>query len=395
MMGQVKTVETTSDPEMERVHRLHRHAPVIDSMIMMDDLYFFTDDMLALAVDMDKRGLSPREIFDEIHRQRTEALIGRPDLRRACRAHFEKAGVTAISITLGDLTEQAPGPKTAVHDLASWTRRFDECEDLFVKVKRTEDIRLAHRTGRVGIILNFQNLAYIEGDLDKLTLFHALGIRIAQPTYNNQNLLGSGCTERVDSGLSYFGVDVIHRMNELGIAVDLSHSGPATTADAISVSRRPVICSHVGVRALTDNPRNKTDDQLRAVAATGGYIGICTLPLFLAPRGRARLEDFLNHLEHAIEVVGVDHVGIGTDWLGSDVPPGLQAILDKATDSAGLGLRGDPEFAYSMSMKVEGAEGWSDWPNLTRGMVARGYSDSDIQKILGGNFLRVMDAIWE
>jgi membrane dipeptidase len=188
-------------------------------------------------------------------------------------------------------------------------------------------------------------------------MFYSLGIRIAQPTYNNQNLLGSGCTERVDGGLSYFGIDVIHRMNELGMAVDLSHAGPATTADAISVSRRPVICSQVGIRALTDNPRNKTDDQLRAVADTGGYIGICTLPLFLAAGGRARLDDFLDHLEHAMEVVGVDQVGVGTDWSGSDVPPELQAILNRASSAPGLGLRGDPAFVYDFSMTLEGAEG--------------------------------------
>jgi membrane dipeptidase len=282
-----------------------------------------------------------------------------------------------------------------VRDLARWIRRFDECEDLFVKVKRTADVRLAHRSERVGIILNFQDLAYLAGDLDNLNVFGSLGIRIAQPTYNNQNLLGSGCTERVDGGRSYFGIDVYPPHERTRDAIDLSHAGSATTADAISVSRRPVICSHVGVRALTDNPRNKTDDQLRAVADTGGYIGGCTLPLFLAVGGLARLDDFLDHLEHTIEVVGVDQVGVGTDWSGSDVPPELQAILNRASSAPGLGLRGDPAFVYDFSMTVEGAEGWSDWPNLTRGMIARGYCDGDIQKLLGENLLRVMDTIWD
>lgn len=384
---------TTGGPEMERAQRLHRGTPVVDSMI--EEPFFFTEEMLSHARDLDERGFTPHEIVEEILQQRTEALVGRPDLRQEYRAIFEKAGVTAISLTVGDLTQQSPGPEKVLRDLGRWTRRFDECDDLFVKVTHAEDVRLAHRTGRIGIILNFQDLAYLEGDLDKLYLFHSLGVRIAQPTYNNQNLLGAGCTERVDGGLSYFGVDVIHRMNELGMAVDLSHSGPVTTADAISASRQPVIYSHAGVRALTDNPRNKTDDQLRAVADTGGYIGICTLPLFLAAGGRAHLNDFLDHLEHAIEVVGVEQVGVGTDWSGSEVPPEIRAIMDKASDSPGLGLRGDSEYTYDFSMKVEGAESWSDWRNLTAGMVARGYGDADIQKILGENFLRVMDSIWD
>ena len=377
--------------QRERVARLHREAVVVDSLI--EEPYFFTDEMLALAREMHDGGLPNDAVLVEMERQRSHVLVGSPGLRPAYRAIFEKAGVTAISVTLGETGRKVASFENAVRDLGRWTYRFDECSDLFIKVKRTEDIRVAHRTGRIGIILNFQNLTHIEDDLDNLELFHCLGIRIAQLTYNSQNLLGSGCTERVDGGLSQFGVDAVRRMNELGMAVDLSHSGPATTAGAIAVSRLPVICSHIGVVALSDHPRNKTDDQLRAIADTGGYVGICTVPQFVARGRRATLDDVLDHLEHAIGVAGVEHVGIGTDWPGSDMPPLIRSMMNKEGERPEFGFH-DPDTRFDHTSFVEKLEAWSDWRNLTAGMVGRGYSDADIRQLLGENFMRVMDMIW-
>ncbi|HAZ32021.1 MAG TPA: dipeptidase, partial [Dehalococcoidia bacterium] len=246
-----------------------------------------------------------------------------------------------------------------------------------------KDIEQAKEEGRRAVILNFQNTTHMGTDLDKLGFFYDLGVRIIQLTYNMRNFVGDGCTERTDCGLSNFGIQVVKRMNELGILVDLSHCGHKTTMDAIEISIRPVAFTHAFCRKLRQHDRGKTDEELKALAEKGGYCGIVVVPFFLAKESPS-LDHFLDHLEHAIELMGIDKVGVGTDW-GVVYPEPLRARLNEEVKR--IGFR--EEHNVDWGAVTEGFNDWRDWPNITYGLVSRGYSDEEIKGILGGNFLNI------
>jgi membrane dipeptidase len=231
----------------------------------------------------------------------------------------------------------------------------------------------------------------IARNLKTLDNAYERGLRSLMLTYNRMDHVGVGCMERVDGGLSMYGVDLVARCNELGIIVDTSHCGPLTTLDACRHSKKPVSANHTGARNLYDHPRCKSDDVLRAVADTGGIIGIFAVPHFLSPSGDSSIELMLDHIDYVSTLVGVEHVGIGTDW------------PMQAPDSVLLATFGNPahiaQFASSPSkyrrdvtQRLIGFEDIRDLPNLTRGLVKRGYSDGEIRSILGENALRVFEA---
>jgi membrane dipeptidase len=248
--------------------------------------------------------------------------------------------------------------------------------------KNASEIIDAKKEGKIAILFAFQNTAPVENDLNLLYVFRQLGVTTMQITYNERNLAGDGCTERTDCGLSDFGVDMIKEMNRLKIAIDLSHVGRTTTKDVLAVTKAPVFCTHAGAYQITPNPRNKTDEELRAIARTGGLVGGLSLGAFLSknPQDKITIEDFLNHIDHFVKVIGVDHVGFGLDFSENTKPtdyPTHKPISDS----------GWPWYY------AKGLQSVSDIPNITRGLLSRRYSDADIEKILGNNFLRVFGQI--
>jgi len=273
-----------------------------------------------------------------------------------------------------------------VMQLKTWLR---ENVDLILEVRSTDDIRRAQREGRVGIIHGWQNLSAIEDRVDLLDVFHDLGLRFAQLTYNTRNLVGSGCWESVDGGLSDFGHAVIERMNRLGIVIDLSHVGTRTSAEAIAVSRRPVAYTHIAPRALKDHARNKTNDELRAIVEEGGFVGYATYPTFL-PRGfDSTLEDCIEGFEHLISVCGEENVGIGTDftqgqsleffrWLRRDKGVGHVCVPGKT----------------QVPVMPEGLRRLCDYQNLRTAMERAGWTPTRIERIMGENWLRFLDEAW-
>jgi membrane dipeptidase len=218
-----------------------------------------------------------------------------------------------------------------VRALAFLDREIAAHPDAFVAVRTAADIRQAKESKRLGLIAGFQDATMLEGDLSRVDKFHELGVRIIQLTYNVRNLLADGCLEPGNAGLSNFGRDVVARMNELGILVDLSHCGRRTTLDAIAASKKPAAATHTGCAALVDVPRNKTDEQLKQLADRGGVAGIYLMP-FLRASGQPAAEDFVRHVEHAVRVCGEEHVGVGSDL--SITPPCTPA------SSASAGGRG-------------------------------------------------------
>ena len=232
------------------------------------------------------------------------------DRRTLADAHA--SGLTAVNITLGYTIGDMPPFEHTIHEIGAWDSIVaDNAADL-IKVRTVADIYQARSSGKIGIIYGFQNALAIGDELARVEMFGQLGVRVIQLTYNQANHIGDGSMATENRGLTAFGRQVVECLNDSAIMVDLSHSGERTCLEAAEISRRPVSINHTGCRALTDLPRNKTDEELRLVALRGGFVGIYFMP-FLNISGNARAADVIEHIDHAVNVCGEDHVGIGTD----------------------------------------------------------------------------------
>lgn len=366
----------TADEEA-RAARLHAASIVIDL------LHFgplgarsFTDEMQARERAAFERG--GLEQAARAAREHVHALTA-----GACyRELWEASGVTA-----GSRDWSMDTPRNLLDTLGVATLAFDR-HDWLVKALVAEDFRRAKREGLRAGWLNTQLVGTLTPD--ELPLCHASGLRMLQPTYNAMNHLGAGCTERVDAGLSHTGVAMVRRANELGVIIDTSHCGPRTTIDCCEVSSAPVIASHTSARAVFDHDRGKSDEELRALAATGGVIGVLAIPFFLAPgRDPVLIETWLDHIDYVAGLVGAEHVAIGTDW----PLPYSTFYLQCALTAEALAESGFREEHNIQVAHLVGFDDYRDFPNVTRGLVKRGYSDAQIAGILGENFLRVFEAV--
>ena len=277
--------------------------------------------------------------------------------------------------------------------LSVWMRRFRERGDI-LQVKETADIHTAKKLGKTGIILGFQNASPIENDLDRLGLFLALGVRVIQVTYHETNLLGSGCWERNDAGLSNFGIDAVREMNRLGIVVDLSHVGPQTTLDAIEVSEQPVAITHANARTFCGHRRNKEEEALVALAEKGGVVGATSFANFL-PRGfDSTVEDFVDAVDDMVERIGIDHVAIGTDST-HDQPLEFWHYISSQQGTKFPSTFADGSIPYTeLSFQPKGIDSPVEFPNLADALADRGYSGEDIARLLGGNWMSLFERVW-
>jgi len=305
--------------------------------------------------------------------------------------HMLASGVTALNYSL--IADANPmSMQSALLTIYEESVMLDAFPDKILHVKSVADLKLAKETKRLGIIFGTQGLAAVGTEMRYIWILHKLGVRIMQLTYNERSALGCGCMEPNDSGLTRFGQQAIECMNRLGIVLDLSHVGERTSLEAIEHSNDPAIFSHAGVRSLCDNPRNLTDEQIKAVAKKGGVIGVCSHSVFVEKaRGkRPTLDDYLDHIDYIIDLVGIDHVGVGTD------------NFQYGTAFAKIGRmkfeRTNPSFFGGYGLEDKHALGfskWAEWPNLTKGLIGRGFSESDTKLVLGGNFLRVFGGVWK
>lgn len=299
---------------------------------------------------------------------------------------MRRGGLTAVNCTCAVWE----GFRPTMDNIAQWQRWFKEHDDIILQVFDTEDIRRAKREDKTGISLGWQNTYPIEDRIEYLSLFKALGVNVIQLTYNTHNLVGAGCWESRDSGLSDFGRDVIDEMNALGILVDLSHVGAQTSADAIAHSKKPVAYTHCAPAAFLDHPRNKTDEQLRAIAESGGFVGYATYPPFMPQEAAASVEDCVVALEYLVNLVGEDTVGIGTDFTqGHDA-----AFFEWLSHDKGTGRRLIAQRPGGVTIMPEGLRTIGEFPNLTRTMHERGWPAPRIRKVMGENWLRVLRDVW-
>jgi len=312
-------------------------------------------------------------------------------------ADVAASGLSAVNVTIGDIGTMTPlaAFERLVRDIARWEGEIDRHPEVLARIRTVADIEQAMRGGRTGLIYGLQDGVSFEDDLGRLDALRQLGVRVIQPTYNRRNLLGDGCMEPADAGLSRAGHEAVERMNELGLLVDLSHCGRRTAADAMATSRRPLAFTHTGCAALVDHPRHRTDEELRRIAAGGGIVGIFVMP-YLAKGRQPTAADVVAHLEHAIGVAGEDHVGIGTDGYisATEVTPAFAEQFRQGTRlrrELGIAAPYETEEGYLFASDLNTPRRFETLAGL---LLDRGHRNGRIEKILGGNFLRVFRDIW-
>jgi membrane dipeptidase len=271
--------------------------------------------------------------------------------------------------------------------LAGWNGFVAHNAHLFTLVTSAADLDRAREANKIAVIMGVQNAEHFYA-ADDVKTFHALGLRCAQLTYNTQNLIGSGSTERIDGGLSDFGVQIVGAMNDVGMLVDVSHCGDRTTLDAIELSRGPIAITHSNCRALNDHPRLKTDEAIKKLAAKGGVMGITGVRMFVAGKEPTTIENLVDHIDHVVKLVGIEHVGIGSDadLYGYDAMPPDQLEKLKAAYKASYGFR--------EKIDIEGFNHPAKTYDLTEALIRRGYTDAHIGLVLGGNFRRLLGDVW-
>jgi len=310
-------------------------------------------------------------------------------------ADARESGVTAINLTINDVGNGPDKFVKTVTNIAQIEHELTLHPDLLMKILRGADIQSAKASRRLGVIYGCQDTTMLEGDLTKLAVFADLGVRIVQPTYNTRNLLGDGCMEKADGGLSKMGHDFVAQMNQLNLLVDLSHAGVRTIAQGIAASKAPVAISHTGCRALVDLPRNTGDSELRALAERGGVAGIYFMP-FLRESGQPHAEDLIRHIEHAVDVCGEDHVGLGTDGSISGVAltDAYRAAFRKSVEArqkAGVSAPGESADVFTLVPEYNDP---LRFKHLADDLVRRGWPSRRVEKLLGANFARLFTEVW-
>ena len=310
-------------------------------------------------------------------------------------ADARSAGLSAVNITLGHVAGSGDAFCETVRDITGWNAFVASHAASLRRVLAVADIDDARAAGQVGVIYGFQNTEMLGRELDRVRLFAKMGVRVIQLTYNGRNAVGDGATVADDQGLSRFGAEVLEALQQEGVLVDLSHSSEKTCLDALALAQRPVAITHAACRAVADHPRNKNDAELRLLAERGGVIGLYFMP-YLRLAGQPLAADLIAHLEHAIDVCGEDHVGLGTDGGTTaidDMAAFRRQLEDEIAQRRALGI-GAPGETADVTTFLPDLCGPTQFQRLAELLAARGHGEARIEKILSGNFRRVMTAAW-
>jgi membrane dipeptidase len=349
-------------------------------------------DLIAAAI---KDSASPLEIQD----MEEDMSMSRFVINERERAEFKNAwNASGVTCVIQNAGEEGNEVKRLLKRLAHFTYTTDMMRDFISKAVTPDDILLAKKENRHALYFSGngvplpQEWVNVEEELRYIRIFYQLGIRMMHLTYNRRNMIGDGCGETTDGGLSDFGRAVVKEMNRVGVIVDIAHSGWRTSLEAAQVSQRPMVASHSAVVSVNKHIRSKPDNVIRAIADTGGYIGICCIPRFLG--GTGDISAMMKHIDYVVKKFGSEHVTIGTDvaytsQFASEDRNKMPAYRRPRNRWEALWPADDykekPEMVRSMA--------WTNWPLFTVGMVQMGYTDDVIQKILGGNIMRVTKAV--
>jgi membrane dipeptidase len=348
------------------------------------------------AAGQDVKNKYPSKVLDLVQRSLVIDMLAplkldfRPEayalpLTDSEAAMFRSCGITGFHNSVG--VGGASAYEDALQFIAAWSGFVGRNTQVFTLVGKVGDLDAAKANQKIAVIMGLQNADEFREPKD-VKAFYELGLRCAQLTYNTQNLLGSGSTERVDGGISDYGEQIIKSMNEVGMLVDVSHSGDRTTLDAVELSPKPIAFTHSNCRALNNHPRLKTDEAIRKLAAKGGVMGITGVRMFVKDKEPTTIEDIVDHIDHVVKLVGIDHVGIGSDsdLMGYDhMPPDQYAQLKAGYKAS---------YAFRDKIDTDGFDHPRKVYDLTAALIRRGYSDSNIQAVLGGNFRRLLGSTW-
>jgi membrane dipeptidase len=310
-------------------------------------------------------------------------------------ADARSAGLSAVNITLGHVAGSGDAFAETVRDITGWNAFIGRNAATLRRVNGVSDIAAAAQAGQVGVVYGFQNTQMLGRELDRVRLFAKMGVRVVQLTYNGRNAVGDGATVRDDAGLTRFGAAVVERLQAEGVLVDLSHSSEKTCLDALAIARRPLAITHSACRAVADHPRNKSDAELRLLASKGGVLGLYFMP-YLRLAGQPMAADLVAHLEHAIDTCGEDHVGLGTDGgttLHDDMTAYRRRLEDEIAQRRALGIGAPGETADVVTFLPDLC-GPTQFQRLADLLESRGHGAARIEKILGGNFRRLMAEAW-
>jgi len=319
---------------------------------------------------------------------------GRTDnpLTNEMLTNSRKSGITSVNVTVSSGGGNKAFEET-VSSIAYWEKELLQHPDFLIKIRSLNDIYQAKKDKKLGIIFGFQDTTMFGNNLDLIDTFYNLGVRIVQLTYNLRNLVGDGCLLPDAGGLTKFGKDIVEKLNDTGILIDLSHCSTKTTHDGIVNSKKPVAITHSGCKSVYNHPRSKRDEELKMMAKSGGVVGIYMMP-FLNAKGQPTSDHLLAHIEHAINVCGEDHVGIGSDLsisphIVTDEYIENQKKFAKIRNAAGIAAPREGELLFVKDMNSP----------LRMEMIAdklqkAGHSSDRIEKILGGNWMRLFKDIW-
>lgn len=298
---------------------------------------------------------------------------------------YKDSGINVFHIAVG-----IGGPDAYLETLqyfALWDGFLAAHPDWFLRIDSPQRLVEVKNSGKTGILLGLQNSEHFRKP-DDVDFFWSLGQRISQLTYNSQTMIGAGSTEREDGGISDFGASIVVRMNKTGMAVDVSHCGDKTTLDSFDVSAKPVLITHANCRALNPHVRCKTDEAIKKMAAKGGVMGISGVRMFVTAKEPTTIENVLDHYDHVAKLAGIEHVGVGSDidLDGYDkMPPDERKALHGNYKSG---------YAFRDQDDIDHLNHPRRFFDIADGLIRRGYSDSDIEGVLGGNFQRVLTQIW-
>ncbi len=300
-------------------------------------------------------------------------------------ADFRASGITGFHNAVGtggpDAYEQTLGW------MAAWQGFAGRNSHVFSLVGKADDLDRAKREGKCAVIMGVQNSEHFR-KVEDVKAFYQIGQRCSQLTYNAQNLLGSGSTERVDGGVTDFGAEIIKAMNDVGMLVDVSHCGDRTTLDAIAISPKPIAITHSNCRTLVNHPRVKTDEAIKALGAKGGVMGITGVRMFVSEKEPTTIANMVDHIDHVVKLIGIDHVGIGSDadLNGYDDMPADQYKMLKASYKS--------SYAFRDKIDTDGFDHPMKTYDLAEELIRRKYSNENIIAILGGNFRRLLGSTW-
>jgi len=390
-MPAARTPSLTPDEARE----LHRQALVIDTQQPpITSGIVFTPGMREALEALADQGRTRAEAGPALEAALVRDIQDTTEGRDLYLDMWRRSGVTVACGTYAGPDRLATAFERSVRRIANAQAIVDALRDDLLIVRRAADIERAHAEDKYGIVIDFQNTLALGDDLERIDLFHGLGLRMVQLTYNLHTIAGDGCTDRYQGGLTYFGQEMVRRLNAAKIIVDVSHCSEQVGWDAMEISTAPVIVSHSSSSVIARHDRGKSNELARAIAEQGGYFGVVTLPGFIRETPGASLDDVVRQISHLVDICGIDHVGIGTDKAGPgpgtssqvEYPPSMPGQLAGEFNWTGFRVA---EHRIGDEYQLDGFESLADWPNITVALARAGFTEGELRKLLGLNYLRV------